>query len=59
MLSTYLKATKCVVRTDHKVLKWILNMEYAAGKKERWLLRISEMEFEFFHRAGIVNQVGD
>ena len=54
----YLIGNKFLIETDHQSLKWLMDQK-KAGRLERWVLRLSEFEFEIRHRAGKHNGNAD
>lgn len=59
MLRPYLEGSRFTIRTHHDALQWILNMADATDKSARWRLRLSELEFDIVHRAGVTHQPAD
>lgn len=59
ILRSYLKGSRFTIRTDHQALRWILNMSDATGKMEIWRLRLSELELDVVHRAGVKHQAAE
>ena len=45
--------------TDHKNLKWLLNQKNPSGRLGRWVLRLSEFDFELEYRQGSRMQIAD
>ena len=45
--------------TDHKNLKWLLDQKNPSGRLGRWVLRLSEFDFELEYRKGSRMQVAD
>lgn len=50
LLRLYVEETISTIRTDHDSLKCILNLSDATGMLVRWLLRLSEFDFNIIHR---------
>lgn len=50
---TYLEDTRFTVRTDHESLKWIVRVSDTSEKLAGWFVRLSELEFEVVHWAGV------
>lgn len=48
----YLYGRRFTVRTDHGVLRWLLNFKNPEGQKAKWLEILSSFDFEIVHRAG-------
>ena len=48
----YLYGHCFTIRTDHAVLKWILNFRYPEGQVARWLQQLQEYDFEIQHYPG-------
>lgn len=59
LLRPYLERHKFTARTDHNVLKRILNLAEAAGRLTRWPFRLSEFDFDVVYKAGTKNQNAD
>ena len=45
--------------TDHKNLKWLLDQKNPSGRLGRWVLRLSEFDFELAYRKGSRMKVAD
>ena len=45
--------------TDHKNLKWLLDQKNRSGRLGRWVLRLSEFDFELEYRQGSRMQIAD
>ncbi|XP_069122377.1 uncharacterized protein [Argopecten irradians] len=48
----YLYKHKCVVRTDHSALRWLLETKNPEGQVARWIQVISSQDIEIRHRPG-------
>lgn len=48
----YLYGRKFSVITDHRPLKWLLNLKDPTSKLARWQLLLSSYDFEIIHRQG-------
>lgn len=51
--------SQLTIRTDHDVLQWILTVTNVTGKLARWRVRLSEVDFEFFHWILVKHQAAD
>ena len=47
------------LQTDHKNLKWLMDMKDPGGRLGRWVLRLQGHSFEIEYRAGKYNEVAD
>ena len=45
--------------TDHKNLKWLLDQKNPSGRLGRWVLRLSEFDFELEYRQGSRMHIAD
>lgn len=52
MLCFYVEGSRYIVKTDHRSLKWFLDVKESAGRIARWRLRLMEFDFEVQHRPG-------
>ena len=50
---------KLILQTDHRNLRWLCNIKEPQGRLGRWVLRLSEYNFELDYRAGKHNEVAD
>jgi transposase InsO family protein len=48
----YLDGRKFVIETDHSALRSVLKSKEPTGRIARWVMRLSELEFEVRHRPG-------
>lgn len=55
----YLLGRRFLLRTDHSALQWLFNMKDPTGQLARWLLQLSEMEFDIVHRRGVLHNNAD
>ncbi|GJV30671.1 putative reverse transcriptase domain-containing protein [Tanacetum coccineum] len=55
----YLYGTKCVVFTDHKSLKYILNQKELNLRQRRWIKLLSDYDCEIRYHPGKANVVAD
>ncbi|GKA15901.1 putative reverse transcriptase domain-containing protein [Tanacetum coccineum] len=55
----YLYGTKCVVFTDHKSLRYILNQKELNLRQRRWIELLSDYDCEIRYHPGKVNVVAD
>ncbi|GKE96412.1 retrotransposon protein, putative, ty3-gypsy subclass [Tanacetum coccineum] len=55
----YLYGTKCVVFTDHKNLRYILNQKELNLRQQRWIELLSDYDCEIRYNPGKVNVVAD
>jgi hypothetical protein len=55
----YLCGQHFKIRTDHAVLKWLLNLKYQEGQAARWLERLHQYDFKIKHRARNSHQNAD
>jgi hypothetical protein len=58
-LRPYLHGVSFVVVTDHRPLLWLMSTTDLTGKHARWVLSLSEYDFEIKHRAGKLHQNAD
>ena len=49
---TYLFSSTFTARTDHSLLRWLMNVKDATGSLARWSLILQQYEFENVHRPG-------
>ena len=55
----YLLGRRFLLRTDHSALQWLFNMKDPTGQLARWLLQLSELEFDIVHRRGVLHNNAD
>lgn len=55
----YLLGRRFLLRTDHSALQWLFNMKDPTGQLARWVLQLSEMEFDIVHRRGALHNNAD
>ncbi|GKD96073.1 putative reverse transcriptase domain-containing protein, partial [Tanacetum coccineum] len=55
----YLYGTKCVVFTDHKSLRYILNQKELNLRQRRWIRLLSDYDCEIRYHLGKANVVAD
>ena len=55
----YLVGRRFLLRTDHSALQWLFNMKDPTGQLARWLLQLSELEFDIVHRRGVLHNNAD
>lgn len=55
----YLYGRKFKILTDHKPLKWLMNIQDPSSRLMRWKIRLSKYEFEIHHISGKINYVAD
>ena len=55
----YLCGRHFVVRTDHGLLKWLMNFKHPEGQTWRWLQVLSEYDFEIHHKPGSQHKNAD
>jgi transposase InsO family protein len=48
----YLYGRKFTVHTDHRALKWLLNLQDPSSRLTRWAVKLSEYDFVVEHRPG-------
>lgn len=53
MFRPRLEGTRSAIRTDHDLLKQILNLADATGHFAGWQLRLLQFDFDVVYRAGI------
>lgn len=59
LLQPHMEDSQFPNRTDHDVLKRILNLMDSTGASTIWPLRLSKLEFDVFHPVGKMHQVAD
>jgi hypothetical protein len=55
----YLYGQKCIVRTDHGSLGWLLSFKYPEGQLARWLQVLSSYDMTIVHRPGRQHRYAD
>ncbi|KAJ8893376.1 hypothetical protein PR048_005967 [Dryococelus australis] len=55
----YLYGCKFTVVTDHRPLRWLLQIKEPTSHLARWYLLLSEYDFEIIHKAGKANANAD
>ncbi|GKC82030.1 putative reverse transcriptase domain-containing protein [Tanacetum coccineum] len=55
----YLYGTKCVVFTNHKSLRYILNQKELNLRQQRWIMSLSDYDCEIWYHPGKANMVAD
>jgi len=48
----YLYGRRFTVQTDHRALKWLLNLQGPSSRLTRWAMKLSEYDFVVEHRPG-------
>jgi len=48
----YLYRRKFTVYTDHRALKWLLNLQDPSSRLTQWAMKLSEYEYTVEHRPG-------
>jgi len=48
----YLYGRRFTVHTDHRALKWLLNLQDSSSRLARWAIKLSEYDFTVEHRPG-------
>ena len=48
----YLYGRKFVVHTDHRALKWLINLQDPSSRLTRWAIKLSEYDYVVEHRPG-------
>jgi len=48
----YIYGRKFTVYTDHRALKWLLNLQDPSSRLTRWAMKLSEYDFTVEHRPG-------
>ena len=48
----YLYGRKFTVHTDHRTLKWLLNLQDPSSRLTRWAVKLSEYDYIVEHRPG-------
>lgn len=55
----YIEGSHFKLVTDHTALQWLQTTKNPTGKFARWILRISQYDFEVIHRPGSLMPVSD
>jgi hypothetical protein len=55
----YLWGRKFVIQTDHANLKWLETTAPTKGRLSRWAMRLSEYEYDMWHKPGKENNPPD
>ena len=55
----YLYGHRFVVYTDHRALKWLLNLQDPSSRLTRWAIKLSEYDYTVEHRPGTKMQHAD
>lgn len=55
----YLEGYHFVVMTDHQSLKWLNSIETPSGRLARWIMELSQWDFEVVYKKGIENRLPD
>jgi hypothetical protein len=55
----YLYGRKFTLYTDHRALKWLLNLQDPSSRLTRWAMKLSEYDFVVEHRPGTRMQHAD
>jgi hypothetical protein len=55
----YLYGRRFTVYTDHRALKWLLNLRDPISRLTRWAVKLSEYDFIVEHRPGTKMQHAD
>jgi len=48
----YLYGRRFTVQTDHRALKWLLNLQDPSSRLTRWAIKLAEYDFVVEHRPG-------
>ena len=54
-LRPYIKGLTFIVRANHDALRWRMTISDSTGRLMRWRLRLSEFDFTFKYRPGLVH----
>ena len=55
----YLYGRKFTVYTDHRALRWLLNLQDPSSRLMRWAVKLSEYDYKVEHRPGTRMQHAD
>lgn len=55
----YLVDRKVLIRTDHKPLSWLKSSTFKNSRIQRWVVTLSDFDFEIEHVPGSQNNVAD
>ena len=55
----YLYGKKFTIRTDHGLLRWLMNTKNPEGQVARWLEALSSFDMNIIHRPGRVHKNAD
>lgn len=55
----YLEETRFKIQTDYEAFRWILTTAWETEKQARWCLRLSELEIDIVHGAGVKQKTAD
>jgi len=55
----YIEYTSFFVETDHKALKWLMNLKDPCGKLARWAVELMEFDLDIEHIPGKDNDLAD
>lgn len=58
-LQTYCKQNCFTIHIDDGALKWVLILTDSTGQRARWRVRLSQLELNVVHRAGIKHWAAD
>jgi hypothetical protein len=56
---SYLYGRRFTVYTDHRALKWLLNLQDPSSRLTRWAVKLSEYDYKVEHRPGTQMQHAD
>jgi hypothetical protein len=48
----YIYGRRFTVQTDHRALKWLLNLQDPSSRLTRWAIKLSEYDYTVEHRPG-------
>jgi len=55
----HLLGQKCLIRTDHVSLRWLLSFKDLEDQLARWLERLQQYQFEIIYRKGRIHNNAD